>query len=378
MKNKDQVQQEALDAIGNKRKAGIEVSMGVGKTRIGLKHMKLNYTDYCKFLVVAPKVDIFQSWEDEANAHMSYMLDHIDFSTYRSLNKQVLDYDVVYLDECHSLKDTHADWLKMFCASGGIVIGLTGTYPTRSYTEKGKLCNYFCPKVYEYHTDNAVEDNILNDYRIYVHKLMLDSKPTIEKTKQDGSVWYNSEIREYNYWTQRLDAATTPKQEQICRIQRMKALQQFPSKEAYAKKLFDSCTNKTIIFANTQAQADRLCAHSVHANNKDSKENLQMFKDGVITKLSAVEKLSEGVTVPDLRTGIIMHAYANNRKASQKIGRMLRLNPDDVATVHILCYNNSVDKQWVQSALEHLDQSKIWWVESNDPLLELKIKNNIA
>ena len=103
-----------------------------------------------------------------------------------------------------------------------------------------------------------------------------------------------------------------------------------------------------------------------------------MYKDGSITKLSAVEKLSEGVTVPNLKTGIIMHAYANNRKASQKIGRLLRLNPDDVATVHILCYYNSIDRQWVESALKHLDQSKIKWIEPNDPLLELKIKHNIA
>ena len=37
MKTKDQIQLEALDAISNKRNAGIEVSMGVGKTLLGLK-----------------------------------------------------------------------------------------------------------------------------------------------------------------------------------------------------------------------------------------------------------------------------------------------------------------------------------------------------
>ena len=380
MKTKDEIQQEALNAIADKKKAGIEVSMGVGKTRIGLKHMKQNYTDYCKFLVLAPKISIFKSWTDEAkDINMEYILDHIDFSTYRSLVKQnCSDYDIVYLDECHSLKESHADWLKEFERLGGTIIGMTGTYPTRKYTEKGKMCNHFCPKVYEYDTDDAVDDNILNDYRIYIHKLLLNGKPTIQKTKKDGSTWYNSEAREYTYWTRRLDDANTPKQEQICRIQRMKVLQKFQSKEDYAKELFDTCINKTILFANTQAQADRLCEHSVHSGNKRSDENLQMFKNGVFNKLTAVEQLSEGITIPKLKTGIIMHAYGNNRKASQKIGRLLRLNPDDVATVHILCYYNTVDRQWVESALKHLDQSKIQWVEPNDPLLELKIKHNIA
>ena len=57
-KTKDQIQAEAIAAIGNKSRAGVEISMGVGKTRIGLTHMASNYTDYSKFLVVAPRKSI--------------------------------------------------------------------------------------------------------------------------------------------------------------------------------------------------------------------------------------------------------------------------------------------------------------------------------
>lgn len=363
MKTKDEIQQEALDAIGNLKKTGIEVSMGVGKTLLGLKHMKCNYSELSRFLVVAPKLTIFESWKDDAKEFkLDYLLDHIEFSTYRSLTKQDHDFDVVYLDECHSLKTSHAEWLKEFEKSGGKIVGLTGTYPTRKYTEKGKMCNFFCPKVYEYHTDDAVDDNILNDYKIFVHKLILDNKPTVIKKRKDGGTWMNSEVKEYQYWTQRLMIASNPQQEQIARIQRMKTLQMLPSKEAYARKLLRRQRDKTIIFANTQAQADSLCEHSVHSKNKNSKQNLIDFKEGQFNVLSAVEQLSEGITIPNLKVGIIMHAYANNRKASQKIGRLLRLNPDDVATIHILCYNNSIDADWVTSALSHLDQTKIQWV----------------
>lgn len=366
MKTKNQIQSEALDALKGLRKGGIEVSMGVGKTLLGLKHMASNYTDISKFLVVAPKKSIFQSWTDDMTKFdHAYLQEHVDFSTYLSLVKQDFDYDVVYLDECHSLKQSHFQWLLQYEQLGGTIIGLTGTYPVRDNTEKGKMCKRFCPKVYEYKTDDAVNDKILNDYRIYVHKLALDGKPTIERTGQFGT-FHTSEVKEYEYWTGRLASANTSKQEQISRIQRMKSIQMFPSKEAYAKKIFDMQTEKTIIFANTQAQADNLCEHSYHSKNKSSDDNLKMFKENKINKLSAVEQLSEGVTVPGLRVGIIMHAYANNRKASQKIGRLLRLNPDDVATIHILCYYNSVDKEWVESALKHLDQNKIKWIYPNE------------
>ena len=78
-----------------------------------------------------------------------------------------------------------------------------------------------------------------------------------------------------------------------------------------------------------------------------------------ITKLSCVLQLSEGVNIPKLKEGIIMHSYSNERKSAQRIGRMLRLNPNECATIHVLCYRNTVDEAWVMSALESFDKNKI-------------------
>jgi superfamily II DNA or RNA helicase len=145
----------------------------------------------------------------------------------------------------------------------------------------------------------------------------------------------------------------------------MKAMMEYPSKEAYTKKLMESIQTKCIVFANTQDQADRLCDYSYHSNNPQSDTNLDLFKTGMIKKLSTVLQLSEGVNIPDLKQGIIMHAYGNERKASQRIGRLLRLNPDDKSIIHILCYMNTADEKWVKDALEGFDQSKITWKNFN-------------
>ena len=361
MKTKDLIQDEGLKAIGDRSLSGIVASMGVGKTLLGLKHQAKFYTDYIQFLVVAPRVKIFNEWKDQAKKYNIDFSEQTDFSTYISLHKQPLIYDIIYLDECHSLKLSHKEYLTAHVKNGGKIVGLTGTYPNNRHSEKYLMCNHFCPKVYEYNVDEAVEDKILNDYRIYVHQLKLDPRATIE-AKNNGNTWYTSEIKTYNYWTNRLHNARPGKEEAFLRIQRMRVMQKFPYKETYAKQLFESQTDKTIIFANTQAQADRLCEHSVHSKNKQSDQNLIDFKSGDILKLSAVEQLSEGVSIPQLKNGIIMHSYGNNRKASQKIGRLLRLNPDDTAHIHILCYADSVDKNWVESSIEHLDQSKIKWI----------------
>ena len=36
-----------------------------------------------------------------------------------------------------------------------------------------------------------------------------------------------------------------------------------------------------------------------------------------------------------------MHAYGNERKTAQRIGRLLRLNPSESAVCHILCYKKA-------------------------------------
>ncbi len=227
MKSKDEIQKEALTAIKDRQLSGLEISMGVGKTFISLKDQAHFYTDTCKYLIVAPRKAIFKSWKAERSKwNLEYLENNTDESTYLSLTKQSFDYDTIYLDECHSLKKSHNEWLKNYVKKGGRIVGLTGTYPIYPTSEKGKMCNFYCPKVYTYKTDDAVEDNILNDYKIIVHQLTLSSENNIDKEGIHGP-FKTSETKQYQYWTNRLDQATTSKSKQLCSIQRMKALQQF-------------------------------------------------------------------------------------------------------------------------------------------------------
>lgn len=359
-KNREDVQSEAVSALLNSKRAGVAVSMGVGKTLIGLKHLKELYNPgdgTFKALVVAPKKSIFQSWKDEMQKHgLDHLKDCITFSTYLSLSKQDTSYRVVYLDECHNLLPSHEPWLDMY---KGIIVGLTGTPPKYDRSIKGKLVNKFCPIKYNYVVDNAVGDGILNDYRIIVHMIPLGTVRNIQASTKKN--WMTSEVESYTFWSSKIDQAIDPRDSMMFRIHRMKAMMTYTSKEVYAKQLFESITDKCILFANTQKQAEMLCYHSYHSDNPDSDVNLLKFKVGIINKMSAVLQLNEGVNIPDLRSGIIMHAYGNERKSAQRIGRLLRLNPTETATVHILCYKGTVDENWVRSALSEFDQSKIFY-----------------
>lgn len=365
MTTKDQlrskIQTEALDKVRGLKRSGIAASMGIGKTFMGIMHMAEHYNDNCMFLVVAPKKTILAEWVNEAKKHgYEHLLPHIKFTTYISLHKQAKDFDVVYLDECHSLLFPHASWLNQY---NGIILGLTGTPPRFERSEKGQMVNAFCPIVFEYETDDAVKDKILNDYRITVHLLSLNTEKNMLMQKGSNS-WYTSEMTSYLYWTKRLEDSTTKKEEQIMSVMRMKNIMNFPSKELLAIRLMNNVTDKCILFANTQEQADRLCEYTYHSGNPDSEINLIKFKSGEVMKLAGVLQLNEGVNIPNLKECIILHAYGNERKSSQRIGRMLRLNPDETASIHILCYKNTVDERWVKSALEDYDPSKITYIEN--------------
>jgi superfamily II DNA or RNA helicase len=229
------------------------------------------------------------------------------------------------------------------------------------------MVNKYCPIKYRYITDEAVNDGILNDYEIVVHKLKLDERRNFMQKTKKGQ-FPTSELASYNYWTERLLNADSGKEVQIMRVLRMKALMSFPSKERYAKRLFSSITDKVILFANTQDQADKLCTHTYHSGNKNSEVNLNKFKSGEIDKLTCVLQLNEGVNIPDLKQGIIMHAYGNERKSAQRLGRLLRLSPDQKSTIHILCYENTVDETWVIQALDQYDQSKVKWITAYEQL----------
>lgn len=372
-KTRDQVRHEALEALRIWKRAGAGISMGVGKTRLGLDHFQLvvnkirkDHDRMARGLVAAPTKKILKGWKDEAKKWgISHLLEGLTFTTYRSLTKQSLDYDVIYLDECHSLTPKHDPWLSPFT---GYIIGLSGTPPKYKNSTKGRLVAKYCPIRYEYLTDDAVDDGILNDYRITVHLLELSDAKThrVEIKDKQGNVkkaWYTSEKENYAYWTERVDEAEHMSEIRQMSVLRMKAMQKYKTKEEYGKRLLDQSKEKCLLFANEQEQADRLCKHSYHSNNKDAERNMEWFETGKITKMSCVLQLSEGANIPGLKESVILHAYGNNKKSPQRIGRTLRLNPDDVCHVHILCFKDTIDVDWVKKALEGFKPEKIEWYD---------------
>lgn len=358
---RDDIQKEALKAILKVPRCTAALSMGLGKTLIGLRyiehHRKTN-GNQLKVLVVAPKLSIFESWKDDG-IKFGISGANIDFTTYLSLHKQNPDNcDLLILDECHSVLPSSLPFLEKY---KGKILGLTGTPPRYAYSEKAKIINKYCPVIYSHLTDEAIENDILNNYQIIVHKLSLSTENNIVVKLKEKS-FNTSELKNYIYHSERVDESYGQKK-QIMSIMRLKALMDYKTKEKYALKLLEQIEDKCLLFCNSKEQADRMSEYAVYSGNPNSEENLQKFKDDEIQLLACIHQLSEGVNIPNLRFSIVMHSYANERKFSQKLGRTLRLNPDEIATIHVLCYRNTIDEKWVEEALKDFDPKKIKYFE---------------
>lgn len=360
--DRETIQREAHAESLKYRRCALEVSMRVGKTRIGLMNLESHWFAGIRALVVAPNKPIFDSWKDEVvKMNVPHLGKCIKYSTWRSLSKlRPEDYDIIYLDEYQSVLLVHELFLATF---GGIIVGLTGTGP-KDYTFKGKLVEKYFPVAYKYSVNEAVNDQILNNYRIFIHLLDLETKKNYKQTGKNGGSWWSSETEVYDYWADKVDSAYGGQQLQQANIMLLKHMKSFPSKVKYAKVLMEYIKHQVIVFANTKEQADEICKYSYHSGNPDSKENLQLFCNGIISKICAVMQLSAGVTIYGAQACVVMHAYANNHQLAQRIARCLGLEKDEMADIHILGYRNTIDITWILTALRDFDQNKIQYIES--------------
>jgi superfamily II DNA or RNA helicase len=169
------VQEDALAIAVQHKRCGLAISMGVGKTRIAIQHLQRYYDQFIQVLVVVPKHSVAQSWIDElGKMGLEALVKHITFTTYISLKKrEPNNYDIVYLDECHSLKYVHELFLARFT---GRILGLTGTPPKNTTSEKGMLVQKYCPIKYTFTTDDATDSKEEKQGRwilVYIRKKRL-------------------------------------------------------------------------------------------------------------------------------------------------------------------------------------------------------------
>ena len=201
---KNEIQRIIIDKIKNALFKGIVLaSVRSGKTRIlltAIKEMSNNDLN-TNILIGYPQVDIKNSWIDECGKLDYYP--NIEYSTFKSLKKvENKKYDYIVFDEAHTIPpDNILPIVSKIVKNNDKIILASGTY-----SEDTLLNLKFSTglqQIVNYTTDNAINDGIVNNFKVEVHLFKLDNI----KSVQFGGLkkWYSTDYKECKRMSKKVD-----------------------------------------------------------------------------------------------------------------------------------------------------------------------------
>lgn len=343
---------------------------GTGKSVLTIKILN-KYSG--KYLLVTPTIVLHKvDWKNEFIKFDSLDLyNKLDKCCYKSLHKyNINDYDGIILDEAHhfSAKQWYEFIKYLPILENKKVICLTATPGKFGFTKR-TLNTLIKSNIFQYGVEDAVDNELVNDFRIHVIYNTLDDKTRNSKAGSKDKPFLTTEKSNYEYLTDTIDKlkkemeTTEGKVKHLQRYQmlirkRAKLLYDLESKVNLVLKFLKDFDNskKRLIFARTIEVAERLEPQSIHSKSKVNW--LTKFREGEITSASSVDMLLEGVNLPGTEVGIITSPYAE-RKFIQSLGRILRNPLDVISHYYIFCTKDTVEEDWLKSSLEDINKEKI-------------------
>lgn len=338
---REELQQKMIDSIINNNNGLYAISPRFGKTRCTLKALEQIPGD---ILISVPSEFIIQVWKEECQKWNFPNPLRLYFCCHASIHKQS-HFDTLVIDEIHScISEIRLEGIKQIKANR--IIGLSGSLGNKAkeiLKEKLEL-----PVLLEHTVDNAVENNIISDYEIYIHQIPMSLQET----------------NKYNSLSSRVAWAKNngnSKQLFFASLGRARFLYNINSKNDYAKKLinnFDRC----ILFANLISVSNSICGVSYHGKSKEN--TLQLFQEEKINQLGLVKLASEGQTFINLDTVVIVGINSSEISMIQRALRALNLDKESkLANIHLIVSKNTVESdKWLPTALQSFNKDKIKYV----------------
>lgn len=304
-----------------------------------------------------------KNWEEEFTKWRAKTLyKRLDRCCYVSANKiKNKKYDLVILDEAHNITENNA----LFFENNEIsnILALTATPPT-DIDKQLILHSLGVTTTYTLTLDQGIDLGVVSPYEIEIIEIPLDSKDKYIKSGSKKKRFYQTEFDKYQYLSERIrklmfsnDKKDTLK---FMLFNRMRFIYNLKSKTDTARGVLDTIpeSERTLIFCGSIKQAEELCKFSYHSKNEKLK-NFDKFCNGEINRLASVQKLNEGVNIPNVDNVVIVQLNSRDLHLIQRIGRAVRFRDNHTAKIYILSSIGTQDEKWVQRALESFDPSKI-------------------
>lgn len=358
MSKQDEIQEELINKTVKyfkKEKQGIlNLAMRAGKCRITLEWLKKDFPNVVA-LIAYPDNKIKQSWQDEMTKWGYF--NNVIFVNFSSLKNYKLFIPIVFIiDEFHDASPNERDLCHQIMTNSKE----TKTLLLSGTVSKDTLSDWGVKEIAKYTTEEAIKDNVVADYQITVHMVELDNivktpnrrgKMLTEKQKYAALSWVITDKQDKGEPTMML--SLTRNRLSLSSIGKME----------YVRNLLKTLEGKrTIIFTGLTAVADEIGIPSYH-NKSTSNGNFLAFQAGEIDQLALAAMGKVGVTYPNLDSVILMNFTHNAEESSQILNRAIKLDyKEKIADLHVICLNESPERNKIKGSLSMLDKTKIKYV----------------
>ena len=355
--NRNKIQRIIIDKIKKALFRGIVLaSVRSGKTRqllTAIREMSDNDLD-TTILVGYPNTDIKNSWIDECEKLEYYP--NITYSTFKSLKKvQDNKYDFIVMDESHTIPpDNILPIVSKIVKNNDKVILASGTY-----SEDTLLNLKFSTglqQIVDYSTDHAINDGIVNNFKVEVHLFKLDNT----KSVQFGGLkkWYSTDYKECLRMSKKVDNSFG-QDKMMAALFRMKMINSCQSLIRDVKKWIEDNPDKRFILFTGDEKVG--LNYNIPMFNSKSKNNdvLKDFQEYRSNSLCLIKKGGTGVTYEGLDTILITDINSNSETLEQRCGRSLLFEEGKESTVHIFCSLEEFQLRWLENSLKSINPNRI-------------------
>lgn len=362
-KNRNEIQKDIVNSLPIPFHGLLEISMRVGKTKIAIDTIKKEKCKSILWVTNSPKLrdeDIpneFIKWKAKGYLKKTKII------TYHKLSEETGKYDKIILDEIQFITPNNSINLLNSKLKYNSILGMTGKLPT--HKEKWEIYNQLKLRIHErISIDDAVDLGLIADYKVFVVSTQLNNKDKNIEAGKKGEKFKTTELANYNYLTNIVNRAMYSNNKNWAKfaiLNRLRFIYTLPSKLEAAKILLKSLKGRTLLFMGSIDHAEQISKYTYHS--KTDKTDLNKFLNNEINILGCVNAGGTGFTF--LNTDNIIIAQANSNKrgdVNQKLTRSLTEQKGFKGNIYILCCENTVDENWVSSALESFDKSKISYI----------------
>ena len=384
-KNKDELQQKALEACEQEGNILLTMATGTGKSRIAIEYAKRHNVQSIALLV--PTENLRDSnWQEEfykwgANEIWDKNTLRLCYASGSKIKGN--EFDLVIMDESHNITELSYEFFEdNVCKK---VIALTATSP-KKLEKIGIFSKLNFRRVFSVDLDEAIELGVVSPYKITVVFTELNSTLKYIDAGSKAKPFKTTERGQYDYITKMIHSIQlaeeidglpvgkyyTPKERAMMDMyirKRMHLINSLRSKEHAAKVILKTIPeeDRYLIFAGSIQQAENLCEYRYHS--KTDNTHLEMFQRGEINRLSCVEALNEGINIPNVDGSIMVQIRSSDIKLIQRIGRNIRFREGHEAHIYIIVCKNTQDEVWFNKASENLDESRIEYKSINEFLV---------